>query len=94
MEAAARWWPGDEDQIGDAGNADQEQGAGQERCNCIKINLNIIFSGGIWIWYEMKEIICEMRDQALLKHFCETGISWIDHFDQDADHEICAVQTF
>ena len=42
----------------------------------------------------MKEIICEMRDQALLKHFCETGISWIDHFDQDTDHEICAVQTF
>ena len=42
----------------------------------------------------MKEIKCEMRDQALLKHFCETGISWIDHFDQDADHEICAVQTF
>ena len=35
-----------------------------------------------------------MRDQALLKHFYETGISWIDHFDQDADHEICAVQTF
>ena len=94
METTARWWPGDEDQIGDARNVDQEQAAGQERCNCIKITLKMIFSGWTWIWYEMKEIKCEMRDQALLKHFCETGISWIDHFDQDADHEICAVQTF
>ena len=26
-----------------------------------------------------------IKDQALLKYFCETGISWIDHSDQNTD---------